>query len=184
MVKEAYKLSSSRILSFYIIVTFIAVVVYKTFIRNTLFHVDDRLIIHIFLGILISLPIIAINYLLMTKTSIFKEFIEYIREHIAYLDHFEIIAVALFSGIGEEILFRGILQHFIGFIFASLGFGLMHIGPTKKYLPWTLFALIMGFFLGSVRIYFGSLIVPIVIHACVNYASFRFLFSMNNKALN
>ncbi len=180
------KIRPSKIIAFYTILTLITCFMYKCTMRQPIFTEDtiSSLILHAIIGLFIALPIIFINYFLLTKTRLFEALIQSIKENIQIMDRFEMSTVALFSGIGEEILFRGIVQHFTGLIVASLLFGLLHIGPNKKFLPWTFFALIMGFFLGLMRLYFGSLVVPIFIHATVNYASFRFLFSMDDKALS
>src|SRR5262249_11188242 len=49
----------------------------------------------------------------------------------------ETFLLALASSVGEEVFFRGALLPALG-IFASSGvFALLHIGPGRRYLPWT-----------------------------------------------
>jgi uncharacterized protein len=74
-----------------------------------------------------------------------------------------IIAVGAAAGIGEEWLFRGVLQPLIGLLPASLAFGLAHVGGSRM-LPFGLWAAAMGLFLGSLAVLTGGLIAPIVAH--------------------
>jgi hypothetical protein len=80
-----------------------------------------------------------------------------------------IFIIALFSGIGEEFLFRGAMQAHLGYVYASLMFGLIHIGPNKRFLPWTFFAVVMGFALGGLYRYSDNLLCPVVAHFAINY---------------
>ena len=52
------------------------------------------------------------------------------------------------SALCEEVIFRGWLQNIIGFTWASLIFGLLHVPPQRSHWPWTLSATVMGLFLG------------------------------------
>jgi membrane protease YdiL (CAAX protease family) len=80
----------------------------------------------------------------------------------------EICVVAVASGIGEEVLFRGALQPILGYVPASLLFGLVHTGPGRHFRLWTVFALIVGFLFGAVFEWRQSLLSVITAHALVN----------------
>lgn len=84
----------------------------------------------------------------------------------------EITVLALLSGTGEELLFRGILQPYLGYVVTSLVFGLIHIGPGRVYLPWTGFAILAGFLFGGLVIWTGSLLPAILAHVLINQANF------------
>jgi hypothetical protein len=77
--------------------------------------------------------------------------------------------LALFSGIGEEILFRGAMQPAFGYVATSVLFGLLHVGPDRRYLVWTAFAMVLGFALGGILLLTGSLLGPILAHVLINY---------------
>lgn len=79
-----------------------------------------------------------------------------------------IILIALSSSIAEETFFRGALQPHLGLIATSLIFGLLHFPINRRYIPWTVFAVGMGFLLGWLFIYTESLITPIITHSLVN----------------
>ncbi len=86
------------------------------------------------------------------------------------------VALAVLSGIGEELLFRGLvliaLAHWLSpaaaLITSSLVFAAVHVGPDRRFIWWTVFAFLMGLLLGSLYLATGSLQAPIVLHATVN----------------
>ncbi len=86
-------------------------------------------------------------------------------------DRSSLVLVALFSGIGEEALFRGAVQQEFGLVVASLVFGLAHVGPDRRYLVWTAWAIMAGFLFGALYEVTGGLLAPIVAHSAHNAAT-------------
>ncbi len=85
------------------------------------------------------------------------------------MDSSTILILAVFSALGEELLFRGLLQPAIGIVWSSLIFGGLHIGPNRSYIPWTIMAVGMGFAFGGMFYYTGNLLAPILAHFTINY---------------
>lgn len=85
------------------------------------------------------------------------------------LEKSTIAFLAFLSAVGEEFFFRGALQAEIGYISTSIIFGSIHFVPQKTFLPWTIFAIIMGFILGWLYMYSENLIFPIITHGMINY---------------
>ena len=83
----------------------------------------------------------------------------------------DLVLVSAASGIGEEVLFRGALQPMLGLVLASLLFGMMHVGPDRRYLIWTLWAVGAGFLFGFLYIWTGGLLAPISAHIIHNAAT-------------
>lgn len=81
----------------------------------------------------------------------------------------DVTILAITSAVGEEALFRGAMQPEFGFLWTSLIFGLLHMGPGKAFWPWTLWALLCGFALGWLGDYTGDLLAPTLAHFTVNY---------------
>jgi membrane protease YdiL (CAAX protease family) len=85
----------------------------------------------------------------------------------------ECIFLAVVSGVAEEAFFRGVLQPMLGWLLASLIFGLVHFVPRREMLPWTGFALAAGLVLGALFEATGNLVAPIVAHVGINAVNLR-----------
>jgi uncharacterized protein len=82
-----------------------------------------------------------------------------------------LLLVSLFSGVGEEVFFRGAVQQEFGLVVASILFGLVHVGPDRRYLFWTAWAVLAGFLFGALYDFTGGLLAPILAHAGHNAAT-------------
>jgi CAAX protease family protein len=85
----------------------------------------------------------------------------------------EIVILALASSIGEEVLFRGALLPWMGVWLQALVFALLHVGPGRRFLPWTLSALVLGIAFGWLAVWTGSLGGPIAAHFAINFLNLR-----------
>ena len=86
-------------------------------------------------------------------------------------DRAGLVLISVFSGVGEEAFFRGAVQQEFGLVVASLLFGLAHVGPDRRYLVWTAWAVMAGFVFGFVYDLSGGLLAPVVAHAGHNAAT-------------
>lgn len=85
--------------------------------------------------------------------------------------------IALMAGLGEELLFRGILQQGLqgwlgpwsGLLLASLAFGIAH-GVNRLYL---FFGCLMGLYLGLLYWFTGSLLAVVLAHAFYDFLALR-----------
>ncbi len=83
----------------------------------------------------------------------------------------EIAALAVLSGVSEEIFFRGAVQGEVGIVAASLLFGLLH--PLNvSYVVW---ASGVGFAFGMLYQVTGSLLPPMICHGGYNFAALLYL---------
>lgn len=89
------------------------------------------------------------------------------------------VLLALASGLAEEALFRGALQPLLGYVGASLLFGVAHFAPRRDLLPWVGFAFLAGFGLGWLYEETGNLVAPVVTHVGVNAVNLRQLTRRN-----
>ena len=85
-------------------------------------------------------------------------------------DRSGLVLIAIFSGVGEEVFFRGAVQQEFGIVIGSVAFGLAHVGPDRRYLLWTAWAAIAGVIFGLLFEATGGLLAPIVAHAAHNAA--------------
>ena len=75
-----------------------------------------------------------------------------------------IVLISVVAGVGEEILFRGVLQQEFGLFVASLAFGAAHVG-SRGMVVLGAWAAATGFALGGLALATGGLIAPIAAHA-------------------
>ena len=87
----------------------------------------------------------------------------------------EIWLLALSSSVAEELFFRGALLPWAGLVLSSLLFAALHVRLDRRFLPWTVMSLIVGFMLGALFIGTGSLLGPIVCHFVINLLNLRFI---------
>ncbi len=87
--------------------------------------------------------------------------------------------VALLSSVGEELLFRGVLQLWLGLWAQALIFGLLHYLPGPSRWSWPVFASVVGLGLGAMFQLTGSLVGPIAAHCLINAINLLYLKSHN-----
>jgi len=83
------------------------------------------------------------------------------------------VALGLFSGIAEEVFFRGAMLSAWGWIPATLIFALMHAGGRGLSVAWMLFAAVAGLIFAGLVLWRGALLSPILAHALVNAIQLR-----------
>jgi membrane protease YdiL (CAAX protease family) len=136
------------------------------------------------LGIFASLPLLVLFVLcLRWPIGPLKGIARFCREVIGPLfascTWYELAGIALLAGLGEELLFRGVLQvavsRWLGpataLIAVSVLFGLLH-SMTPAY---AVIAGLMGFYLGCLWIGTGNLLVPILAHALYDFVALVWL---------
>lgn len=85
----------------------------------------------------------------------------------------DLLLISMVAGVGEEMLFRGVLQtsldsllgHPTGLLIAAFLFGIAHL-LTPLY---ALIAGLAGFYLGLLYIWSGNLLVPIIVHGLYDF---------------
>jgi membrane protease YdiL (CAAX protease family) len=135
-------------------------------------------------GAIAALPLIAL-FLAMLRWPVgplakVKEFCE---EEIVPLfdesDWSELALISLSAGVGEEMLFRGVLQASlmgwfgmgVGLALASILFGVLH--PIS--ISYIIIAGLLGLYLGGIWIYNGNLLTVMVTHALYDLAALGYL---------
>jgi membrane protease YdiL (CAAX protease family) len=86
-----------------------------------------------------------------------------------------LLAVAVASGVGEELLFRGLLVPLVGIVGSSVLFGALHQIRGSARWWWMAWATAMGLVFALVFVATGSLAGPIVAHAAINAVNLRYL---------
>lgn len=124
------------------------------------------------LGVLTAVVTISLGLLAYRLFPLLREVAEELAPRLVDgADRTGLVLVALFSGVGEEALFRGAVQQEFGLAVASLLFGLVHVGPDRRYLVWTAWAIMAGFLFGALYEVTGGLLAPILAHSLHNAAT-------------
>ena len=76
----------------------------------------------------------------------------------------DIVLISVAAGVGEELLFRGVVQPAIGLVPASVIFGAAHFGG-RGMLMFSIWAGLIGLIFGWLAITSDGLLAPIVAHA-------------------
>jgi len=83
------------------------------------------------------------------------------------------------SGLAEEAFFRGALQPRVGWLAASLLFGLAHFHPRRELRVWSLSAALAGLGFGALFQASGDILAPVLAHALLNAVNLRWLADSN-----
>jgi hypothetical protein len=87
----------------------------------------------------------------------------------------QIALVAGFSSLGEELLFRGLLQPWLGLLPTSVIFGICHQIPGQSRWVWVCWATFVGMAFGAIFALTGSLVGALLAHAIINAMNLTFL---------
>jgi uncharacterized protein len=121
------------------------------------------------LGVLTAVATVSLGLLAYRLLPPLREIAEELAPRLVDgADRCNLVLVALFSGVGEETFFRGAVQQEFGLVVASLVFGLVHVGPDRRYLVWTAWAILAGFLFGALYEITGGLFAPILAHSAHN----------------
>ena len=127
----------------------------------------ERLAKYILIGFLVGVPLGTAEYFFITPVAAFPSFeIKYLLRDFAYM--------VLFVGLGEELLFRGLVQRDMtellgwkwGLIGASMMFGIMHL--TWRSIPELGFTFLAGLVFGYLYYKTRSLTASIIAHGVGN----------------
>lgn len=129
-------------------------------------------------GLLMTLPLFLFNVILLKFLVVnFKAFevFTYLKNEVvgplaSKMTLVEIILVSLAAGIGEELLFRGVLLPYLGVTLSSLAFGAVHFVSFKKrfILPIIIYS-VAGAYFCFIYYQTDSLASPIVTHVVYDF---------------
>lgn len=120
------------------------------------------------IGLAVGAAIVVLSGLVTRFTDWGESLARAMAEALGPLSTPDAVLLACASGLAEEMFFRGALQPRVGLVLASLIFGIVHFVPRKEFLPWTGFALAVGFGFGALYSATGNLLAPVVAHTVVN----------------
>lgn len=126
-------------------------------------------------GLIFGLIVVAVSRLTVQRFDWARRLHHELRPFALSLDATGIVVLALLSALGEELLFRGLLQPWMGLWPQAIVFGLVHQMPGPSRWIWVSWAFVVGVALGALYEVTGSLLGPIAAHALVNGLNLHFL---------
>jgi membrane protease YdiL (CAAX protease family) len=133
---------------------------------------------HCCTGIGAGLFLLTVNYLVIVYGSRYCSFFRMLKNLIEQdisplfknIHIWGIGLIAIFSGVSEEIFFRGVLQSQIGLFLSSIIFGCVHIWKATAIL-YGIYAAIIGLYFGVLYTLTGNLWVPVIAHITNNFVA-------------
>jgi membrane protease YdiL (CAAX protease family) len=129
----------------------------------------------ILLGLLLSVLLVASTRLAVRRWDWAQRLHADLRPFARNLNASSVVLIAVLSGVGEELFFRGFLVPVIGVVLQAVIFGLAHQVPGPSRWVWVGWASLVGLCFGIMFAVTGSLAGPIVAHAIVNGYNLIFL---------
>jgi membrane protease YdiL (CAAX protease family) len=139
----------------------------------------ERPVTAVLAGLVVAALLAAANYRwLHAPTGVFTRVRSTVDEVLvptfAILSPGQSVVVSLAAGLGEELFFRGWLQPVLGWVPASIAFGVAHIAGARM-LAFGIWATGMGLVLGGLALATGGLLAPVTAHACYDVLAFHYL---------
>jgi membrane protease YdiL (CAAX protease family) len=132
----------------------------------------DRVALSVALGALTPVVTISLGLLAYRLLPVLREVAEELAPRLVDgASRSGLLLISVFSGVGEEAFFRGAVQQEFGLVVASVVFGVVHVGPDRRYLWWTAWAVLAGFLFGALYDVTQGLLAPILAHASHNAAT-------------
>ena len=129
-------------------------------------------------GLGIALGLVALSRVATSQLRPARELEKRLARWLGVVDLRQALAVAALSGISEELFFRILLLQILGPLGSTLVFALLHVGPGRVFLLWTLMAGGVGaLFAAMVTSGWGLLAVALA-HAGLNAINLRRLGSL------
>jgi membrane protease YdiL (CAAX protease family) len=127
------------------------------------------------IGVGLGLGVVALTRFATHRFQWAREIHASFRDLLGPLSGREVLILALASAIGEELLFRGALMPWMGIWLQAAVFAALHIGPGRRFLPWTASAFALGVAFGALARWTGNLGGPIAAHFVINFLNLRYI---------
>jgi membrane protease YdiL (CAAX protease family) len=135
----------------------------------------SRLVVSLLLGAAIAGAVVAMTPTAVQRWTWARELHRELAPIFESLSPSSITVLAVASGLGEELFFRGAMQPVLGLWITSAIFGVLHTGPKRLFLAWSIWAFVIGLLLGWIFEFTGVLWGPIVAHAWINQRNMNYM---------
>jgi membrane protease YdiL (CAAX protease family) len=135
-------------------------------------------------GVAATIPLLlGLGRILEAESGALKQLVDLVLEHVGPLlagrSAAQLALLAALAGVGEELLFRGVVQAGLAGVLPSAGallaasllFGLAHAASSA----YAMLAFAMGLYLGALFLIQGGLLAPIITHALYDFVALLYL---------
>ena len=133
------------------------------------------LALSLLLGFVLAVAVVVVSRVAVARTVWAQTMHRDFRAMLGDVPAREIFLLAVASAIGEELLFRGALGPWLGLVPQAVLFAALHVGPRRRHLVWTGWALGMGLAFGAMSEAVGDLGGAILAHFVINFANLHFI---------
>lgn len=130
-------------------------------------------------GLAYGLGLIAASRIWTARSDAGRRLAQELSAIVGNLTTAQALLLAALSGLAEEAFFRGALQPRVGWLAASLLFGLAHLHPRRELRVWSLSAALAGLGFGALFSASGDLLAPVLAHGLLNAVNLRWLAQTN-----
>ena len=127
------------------------------------------------IGLLVGLLMFTIWVLLTPRVPALRGLAQGLGEAMGRPSWAGCLMVAAASALGEEMLFRGVIQERLGLAVGVLTFAAAHVPWERRMAPWPVVALISGIVLGVLYARTGAVMSSFVAHMVVNLLALRWI---------
>lgn len=127
------------------------------------------------LGLALSLVVVLSTRLTVSRCAWAQHLHLQLRPLAHGLTAWQIVLIAGLSSLGEELLFRGLLQPWIGVLPQAVIFGIAHQLPGSSRWVWVCWAMMVGLACGAIFAATGSLLGALIAHAVINAVNLAYL---------
>jgi hypothetical protein len=124
------------------------------------------------LGVSVGL-LLALHFLLQEKFPSYEEHRSLLRKLVAGGRPLETLSLVLLASLGEELLFRGVLQPYLGLSMTSLAVCILHVSPLGVLTAWSAYAFCFSFLQGILFAYSHSIIPGLALGCLVHLFLFQ-----------
>lgn len=127
------------------------------------------------LGLAAAVPVVAATRLLVPRVERLTRLADGLGELMGPLPWSAVLLVSLLSALGEELLFRGVIQEQLGAWLGVLLFAAAHLPVDRNLWLWPVFALGSGALFAVLYDVTGAVLAPATAHLAINAANLHWL---------
>ncbi len=129
----------------------------------------QRVLLGALAGLALGAVVVLLSRLSVARMVWARELYRWFAAALGPLSHREVLALAVMSSLGEELMFRGAMQPTLGLWLTTIIFCLMHMPHRRQFWPWTVSAGVMGLLFGLLTEHSGNLAGAVLAHFVINY---------------